>query len=245
MKKNNIILHTVLGLLGLWLLLSLRQTNYPQEVTSICGFIFDYMTQTANSISAVDVPPESFHNFIFCIRFMLALLLMAFGILSVTLFKYKTADFSAGIYLNICSIIKIGLSFVLLNAILVVMFLSSVIGTAAAFLIILSVIITSILGLIPFSVALGSYLQKLYNGNSRNIFSNFIIGFLFVSVCCNIYGFSGPMMFFVFPVIGTGSFLFSAHNMLINRHFDISLAGIIQEGFDRNSIRNIITKDIN
>jgi len=243
MKKNNIFVF-VMGIAFFALLFVLRHSAYPEEVVAVCGFIFDYATGLLDSLGVLKNLSEMYAVYGVLVRGIFAIVSLAVGIALLKIFPEKMAQSSAAVYCDIGKTIKCGACFTFLNIFLVLMLLNSVVGIAIAITNLAVFVIISILGMFGFSVALGSYFQYLYNGDNRSISINYLIGVLTLNICGNIYGFRELMWLFILPVLGTGSFIWSAYNMIMHRHFDTSLVGVKKEHFDRSKIRDIITRGI-
>ena len=232
------------GAVGLTILFILRNIVYPQAVVEICHSVFDYGTGILGVFSRFNSILKAWS--VYGLLFKMAVILAGIGIgaLVTVVFQRGISEGAAGVYYNVGKVIRCGLGFMVLTTILVMMFISSVVGIFLAGLLVIMSAVFTLLGSIPFFVALGGYLQKLYNGNYRNTTVNFVIGFLAVCLCSSIYGFAGPTMLFFYPVMSIGSFLVLIRNFIMHIHYDADIAGFEKERFDRNKIRDIITKDI-
>jgi hypothetical protein len=244
MKKSNVFMYAAAGSVVLTVLLILRNINYPQAVVEICHLVFDYGVGFLGVFSRFNNILKAWS--VYGLLFKMASILAGIGIgtLVTVIFKRRISEGTAGVYYNVGKVIRCGLGYLLLTTILTMMFISSVVGIILAELIVIISVIFVLLGSIPFCVAFGGYLQKLYNGNCRNTTVNFIIGFLAVCLCCNIYGFAGAAMLYFYPVMSIGSFLVLIRNYIMHIHYDADIIGFEKEHFDRNKIRDIITKDI-
>ena len=245
MKKiNNGIMYAVIGCLVIFLIYITRNTMYPKEIVAVCTFLFHYIT----GILKIFLAPETTYEFLSAygavIKIIMIAIYLAIGAGLIKIFPWKMLRGTSYVYSSFASVIRYGLVYFAVSLAIGIMFLNSVVGIGAAIILFVFTAIISFIDSFFFMTAMGSYLQEIYNGNIRSMTINFAIGLLAVNICCNIYGFAAPAAFFIFPVLFTGSFFWVVQNFITKAYFDTSFAGPEKEMFDRNKIRDIITKDV-
>lgn len=174
---------------------------------------------------------------------LLGILHMAAGFCAL---KIKKSQMEQGAMLlldELPQVIKAGITLYGMLAALFAVCIYSVVGIPLGALLIFITEIIIVLGRIPLAIFFGYLLMERLSVAGYTYLYFFIGGF-FMLICESVYGVGGAFLFFVFPVLAMGT-LFTL--FIYRRCLRVSLTvrfqtGISNEKFDRNKLRDIITK---
>ncbi|MGE4214924.1 MAG: hypothetical protein AB7E42_09125 [Anaerotignaceae bacterium] len=246
MDNKKKLIHIVVCLVVCGFILSLRHAFiFPEEIVSVSRAIFDDITGVIVAFRLMDIVraleniPWSVITSSFCF--------ISFGIGYLILkSKPKTMKIGSAIFSEeLVKVIKRGLFIYLMRAMLIFVFIYSVVGIPVAVAIIFITKIVDIVGMVPVAVNIGSSIQETINGNDRRIEYNYIIGAIAMLISSNVYAVGCALFLFVFPVLSFGTVSCMIEKKVFCMPIDTSEFEKKKDKFDKNKIRDIITKGLN
>lgn len=245
MDNKKRLLHIVGCLAVCGFILSLRHAFvFPKEIVSVSSAIFDDITgvivafRLMDVVRAVEHIPWAVFTFSFCvISFAIGYLILK---AKPKAMKTGSAIFSA----EIAKVIKRGLFIYFMRAVLVFVFVYSVVGIPIAVAIIILTKIVDIVGMVPVAVNIGASIQEAINGNDRRMEYNYIIGAIAMLISANVYAVGCALILFIFPVLSFGTISCMIEKRVFCMPIDTSEFENKKDKFDKNKIRDIITKGL-
>ena len=245
MENKRRLLHIAGCLAVCGFILSLRHAFvFPKEVVSVSSAVFEDIAGVIVAFRLVDVVrtvehiPWAVFTFSFCV------ISFAIGYLILKA-KSKTMKIGSAIFSEeLAKVIKRGLFIYIMRAILIFVFVYSVVGIPVAVTIIILTKIVDIVGMVPVAVNIGASIQEAVNGNDRRMEYNYIIGAIAVLISANVYAVGCALILFIFPVLSFGTISCMIEKKLFCMPIDTSDFENKKDKFDKNKIRDIITKGL-
>lgn len=231
-------------LLVSYVIVSLRYfKNYPIEVVNLMNSLLG-MAEAA--IVAFGLSPlAQFLSKIPISYILIAISITGILLESVILLCTKKSAKQSVVILttSFFKVLLSGLMLYFMFCTIIFTFVYSVVGIPFAIALFLVLVIFIMLGNIPLSIYIGTTIQQLLNIKPLNMYSNFLLGSFIICLSKTVYSVGGALIFFVYPVITFGIVFMYIINVKILKNGCIDNNND-KENFDREKIRDIISKDI-
>lgn len=167
-----------------------------------------------------------------------------FGIVIISAGKNFAVQGVAVVYYDIKKMILYGLTFYIIAIMLAIIFLTSFVGIPISIIIVFLMYIIVCMGKVSFVVFMGYIIEKSLN-QQWHIYIDYIVGGVILEAVGLIPYIGKVFILFIFPAISVGIFLVGRVNKLMGVYYNVPLRSSFDEKkYDRETIRNIITKDI-
>lgn len=245
MDNKKRLIHIAFCLAVCGFILSLRHAViFPKEIVSISSAIFEDISSVIVAFRLMDIV-HAVENiswtaiiFSFCvISFLIGYLVLK---AKPKAMKMGSAIFSA----ELSKVIKRGLFIYVMRAILIFVFVYSVVGIPVAIAIIFLTKIVDIVGMVPVAINIGANIQEIINGNDRRMEYNYIIGAIAMLISANVYAVGGALFLFIFPVLSFGTISCMIEKKVFCMPVDTSEFENKEDRFDKKKIRDIITRGL-
>lgn len=245
MDNKKRLLHIVICLAACGLILSFRHAVIlPENFVTVSNAVFNDIASVIVAFKIVDVISAVENIPWSLLMFSFSLVSLGIGYL-VLKFNTKRMKIGSAIFsAELVKVVKWGLFIYLMRAILIFVFVYSVVGIPVAIVFIAATKIVDIVGMVPVAINIGTSIQEIINGNDRRIEYNYIIGAIAMLMSANVYAVGCALFLFVFPVLSFGTISCMIEKRVFCVPVNTSEFESEKKRFDRNKIRDIITKGL-